>query len=294
MKKTLKKIIAVMLSVMLCLSLAPFAFAEEGERTVVLRGDANCDGKVNSSDALLVLQYSVGSIDEINTYWGDLNGDGQLNSTDALRILQISVKSDNPLNYGTEEILKFYSDALSMSCQNPSEIQYSTYYNSIMVNDKDATDCVEFNEEYEMTETYVNGYDEYGYSAYDFCPSTWIDMEFVDSAEIELTEGGYYVTITLKEEWAYYDDPVPYATYWYTANYADCTNSGLDTLFAYDGSACFYQTEITAYISEEGFVTELILDIPFEMYMSLEDIDGYHYADVTETGMICDSYSFVF
>lgn len=56
-------------------------------------GDVNKDNKINSSDALLVLQASVGSLTltaEQKTL-ADVNKDNKINSTDALRILQYSV-----------------------------------------------------------------------------------------------------------------------------------------------------------------------------------------------------------
>ena len=53
-------------------------------------GDVNNDGSVNSADALIVLQYSVG-LTAIDTNLGDVNKDGIVNSADALMILQYSV-----------------------------------------------------------------------------------------------------------------------------------------------------------------------------------------------------------
>lgn len=60
-------------------------------------GDVNKDGKINSSDALLVLQSSVGSVtltSEQKTL-ADVNRDNKINSSDALKILQYSVGSIN-------------------------------------------------------------------------------------------------------------------------------------------------------------------------------------------------------
>ncbi len=56
-------------------------------------GDVNKDSKINSTDSLLILQYTVGSktlTDEQKTL-GDVNKDSKLNSSDALKILQYTV-----------------------------------------------------------------------------------------------------------------------------------------------------------------------------------------------------------
>lgn len=59
----------------------------------LLWGDANGDGSVDSSDARLVLQYSV-KLNKAEPILSvcDVNGDGKVNSTDARLILQYSVK----------------------------------------------------------------------------------------------------------------------------------------------------------------------------------------------------------
>lgn len=57
------------------------------------QGDPTGDGKINSSDALICLQYSVGKIiltDDVLAA-ADVNKDGFVNSSDALKILQYSV-----------------------------------------------------------------------------------------------------------------------------------------------------------------------------------------------------------
>ena len=61
--------------------------------SAALRGDINGDKKVNSADALLVLQYSVGSASLTNAQKtaADINKDSRINSADALVILRIAV-----------------------------------------------------------------------------------------------------------------------------------------------------------------------------------------------------------
>jgi len=52
-------------------------------------GDANCDGRVNSVDALLVLQLDAGLVSSVACPANaNVNGDGQTNSLDAALILQ--------------------------------------------------------------------------------------------------------------------------------------------------------------------------------------------------------------
>ncbi len=65
--------------------------------TSAQKGDVNKDGKINSADALLVLQYSVGSatLDSEKFALADVTGDKKVNSADALKILQYSVGAIN-------------------------------------------------------------------------------------------------------------------------------------------------------------------------------------------------------
>ena len=63
---------------------------------IVVKGDNDGNGTINSSDALAVLQHSVESKvmkDDCSLAASDVNNDGSINSSDALAILQISVGS---------------------------------------------------------------------------------------------------------------------------------------------------------------------------------------------------------
>ena len=56
-------------------------------------GDVNCDGRVNSVDASLVLQKDAGLVDELACEEaGDVNTDNQLNAVDAALILQYDAR----------------------------------------------------------------------------------------------------------------------------------------------------------------------------------------------------------
>ena len=57
-------------------------------------GDFNYDGKVDTTDARLVLQYAVGKLSEVDTMrlsQADVSGDGAVDTTDARLILQFAV-----------------------------------------------------------------------------------------------------------------------------------------------------------------------------------------------------------
>lgn len=64
-----------------------------GEFTISVKGDTDMNSKVNSTDALVVLQYAVGSRDlgPARRLSADMSGDGKINSTDALMILKYVV-----------------------------------------------------------------------------------------------------------------------------------------------------------------------------------------------------------
>ena len=52
-------------------------------------GDVNMNGKVDTSDAVLILRYALGYQDEnFNVTYGDLNGDGSVNTSDAVLALR--------------------------------------------------------------------------------------------------------------------------------------------------------------------------------------------------------------
>lgn len=64
-------------------------------------GDVNGDGAVNSTDALLVVENSVGSrsLTAAQKKLGDVDKNGKVTSSDALIILNISTGKDNAKNY---------------------------------------------------------------------------------------------------------------------------------------------------------------------------------------------------
>lgn len=298
MNKTLKKFVAVVMVLIICLCSSTVAFAEDESNVIIIRGDANGDGKVNAADALLVLRKSVGYDDpELYHYWGDLTGDGLINSTDALRILQIAVGSDEPVLYSDEEILKFYSDALSASYEAVKNLKYIGEYSSTRSNKDDPSDSVEIEVPFEYEWDFVNGVTEDDMTIYDICPMTLIPLDAV--SRIHITEDGfdadsYYVSIDLKGESADFDNPIPENTWNYAADYVDCTISGYEEFgyYVYDATSVFPATTINATISFDGYVEALRIEIPFQMNMSICDPDGNHFVDAKESGELTDCYLF--
>jgi hypothetical protein len=60
-----------------------------GQKPAWFNGDANCDGVIDSLDALAVLQFEAGVLQElVFPEGGDPNEDSTINSIDALLILQ--------------------------------------------------------------------------------------------------------------------------------------------------------------------------------------------------------------
>ncbi len=80
----MKKLLSLILA-------AVFLFSMSSVASAKALGDVNGDLSVNSMDALLVLQYSVGTLKTIDKNAADVNGDNSINSLDALIILQIAV-----------------------------------------------------------------------------------------------------------------------------------------------------------------------------------------------------------
>ncbi len=122
MKISYKRLLAAVMSILTAVSLAAPAMAADSAGKY---GDVNVDGKVNSSDALLVLKHSVSTdasvIDRANWGWADVNGNGDINSTDALEILMVSVgkrakftvEITIPAPTTKQEMLDIYANAVA-------------------------------------------------------------------------------------------------------------------------------------------------------------------------------------
>ena len=90
-KKIIKRGIAFFMTAVLVLSV--FAWSFMSVSAAPLFGDIDASGDINSTDALYMLQMSVGLYEETKEklYCGDLDLNGKINSADALTVLQKSV-----------------------------------------------------------------------------------------------------------------------------------------------------------------------------------------------------------
>ena len=91
----------LLLSAMVSASAAVLRPEDVTPGAVALSGDVNGDGKVDTTDARLVLQHAVGKsvLKEEEQMMADVNGDGRVDTTDARLILQYTVgKIELPAN----------------------------------------------------------------------------------------------------------------------------------------------------------------------------------------------------
>lgn len=100
-----KRIISVVLALVMVMS----AFVMNASAADdVIYGDVTGEGKVNSQDALTVLQVATG-LSEITNYQtaiADTNADGKINSSDALSILQLATGIISSFNKSYANTLK--------------------------------------------------------------------------------------------------------------------------------------------------------------------------------------------
>ena len=88
--------------VLLLSSFSILAFAEEGEtegteEPTILLGDMNLNGKVETTDARLILRLSAGlmEITEEHQLYGDVNADGVISVEDAVLALKKAIEVEN-------------------------------------------------------------------------------------------------------------------------------------------------------------------------------------------------------
>ena len=267
MKTLHKKAVALILSLVLCALSMPFAFAAS------IRGDANLDGKTNSSDALLILQYAVGkTVKDFDAYLFDVNGDYEVNSTDALRVLQMTVSKDDPTSYSYREVLKFYADALYTAYMHTTAVEY-TYKMDYKIGRwvrpddglPDAYESVPVQLYDSDTIKFTNGKDENGYTAYDNFVEPWVYDDASTDVFITKNTKGYEVVINLKEDRVSDFSYNPSNNYIvpYTGFYFAYGRPNIDEVWGEGRSISLNYGVITAQINFDGYVEEVNYRVPF-------------------------------
>lgn len=191
----MKKIISVLLALCMLLSLSSAVFAASA------KGDVDGDGKVNSSDALTVLQYAVGQKKTIDKTKADLNGDGLINSGDALIILQICVGIVFVPPTGTEETVNLYNSALKKAYFSEKLTLDYTHYDKGTLENLTKKTKEDFNEDFSTKLIFKNGINTSNELEITYCaPGYEIDPKGVAKATVTETTNGYKVVVTLKAE----------------------------------------------------------------------------------------------
>ncbi len=94
MKKTLRRIIAMVCAVMIMCSVAVMSVSADSRKlTRRLYGDVNGDGVISKADATMIQQYIVElvELDNIQKIAADVTGDGDITVDDATEIQMLLV-----------------------------------------------------------------------------------------------------------------------------------------------------------------------------------------------------------
>lgn len=272
MNRFIKAGISVAAAAAIAASASAFSLAAE------YYGDVNDDGAVNSSDALLLLNYTVGNeVKEINLDKADVNGDGSINSADALQILRISVglidpteikpEEKTPVDYDKEETIKYYNDALKKAYASENvtinkktdvkvKIDKLTAFRDL------ANTLVEkYAVPTEATETFKSE----PAKAEKFLVPTALEADGAKDAKVEATENGYKVTITLVSETVDYKTAPKYNTQ------ASLPLTGIAEIAAQNNvtvkssSFNYVGTVLTAEIDKDGNILSLNHTMPLQL-----------------------------
>ena len=255
----MKKIISVLLALCMIFCFTSTAFAAS------VRGDVNGDGKTDSSDALLVLQYAVGQKKTIDKTKADLNGDGLINSGDALIILQICVGMIFVAPATTEDIVKLYNSAVKTAYFKDKLTMDFTRYDKGTIENLTKKTKENFNDDYSEKLVFKNGLsvpDEVKIDLYG--PGYEINTKGVASAVISKTSSGYKIKITLKPETTNVFDAPVYNSQAYGFFYP----SGGDIK---SGTSKYTGTVFTLDIDEKGNAKVLEMSMPYVVdYVAVE------------------------
>lgn len=272
MNRFIKAGISVAAAAAIAASASAFSLAAE------YYGDVNNDGAVNSSDALLLLNYTVGNeVKEINLDKADVNGDGSINSADALQILRISVglidpteikpEEKTPVDYNKEEAVKYYNEALQKAYASENVTINKKTDVKVKIDKltafKDLANTLV--EKYAVPTEATETFKSEPAKAQKFLVPTALEADGAKDAKVEATENGYKVTITLVSETVDYKTAPKYNTQ------ASLPLTGIAEIAAQNNvtvkssSFNYAGTILTAEIDKDGNILSLNHTMPLQL-----------------------------
>lgn len=226
----------------------------------VLRGDLNNDGKVNSSDALIILRIAVGKED---TPSGDEDP---------------TTPQKNPEDFTADEIVSYYNTCLKNSYSQPNMKVSKTEKTAVSIDElkidgKEASSTIQsvVNSlvsknavDNNSSMAFTDGKATDGTSADSFVLPANLSVDGAKSATISKTETGYRTVITLVEEKCdFVTSPAHNASCAKPLNINDIDLGGKATIA--NGSFVYTGTKLTADIDSQGRVTYVQVDMPLNV-----------------------------
>lgn len=262
----MKKIIAVISALSLAASLTIGTSAAN-------LGDVNGDGKINSSDALSVLKYSVG-INEKGFIKdnADVNRDGSINSMDALKILKVCVgletMDDVPIS--VKEIVGAYNTALNKTYSQAKKMRIVT--DDVCTYTFNGEQTVYGSDPIETDAEFVNGLDEDDFPVSAYGPDTKLTEAMLSSATAVKQGNGLEIKLVIKSEKV---DVKKDSVYNAAGGFPfEASLDGTELKDYTSGSVTYTGTVIDAVIDGNGRVTELTVTTPYDSVFNMKQKNG--------------------
>ena len=218
MKNSRKRLVSAVLSAIIAFGCCVSAFAVPEKF-----GDVDSSGDINSSDALAVLNHTVGkkALNEAQIHLADVNADGNVNSSDALAILRYTVgiisafeaESEPSVSFSDNEILALYASAIAKAKDEKPSYKYQLTEESkdAEVNITNALGIPAFTDQKKEMEdelTFSNDYPvtvckQGSENSYNNLPAkiTFTDASKLKSIKLQSLPGGNYkIDIAFKDE----------------------------------------------------------------------------------------------
>lgn len=281
MKKVMKKVMCALLVVGIVLTSSVMAFAATA-------GDVNSDGKVNSTDALAILKYAVGTTpSKFDKSVADVNADGKINSTDALKVLQITVGIGSG-EMSKADIVKLYNDGIKKSyeqnkCTLVISIDGTGTVNEFLMNGEENSMFEGILENALKTEyedqkyTFYKGKTLKGEKAEDILADIGLTADEIKNATAVKYGNGYKLTFNLYSRTSSLDDLFDDLTG--VVQFEYCTVE-------------FPNTQIVAVTDAQGRITSIEICAPGNMKASTKGGEAQMYMDVSLTQMNTYKFSY--